>query len=363
VLGRARPSMPDMPAPDVTDPEDETGGAEGPTDPTTRLTIGSRVVVRHLLVDPPETGVTDVVGRLVDRTPEAVVVDTRKGLVTVPRRHVVAAKPIPPRPTRPGPAHLRVSLEDLAQLTAEGWVALEQERLGSWLLRSASAFTGRANSVLAIGDPGLPLEEAIDHCERWYSERGQKAMFQLNGERGFTVAGHPVGAALLGRGYEVGGGRGDWARVLVMTGPAYGIPPLGPSSPVVDVRPDLTDEWLAAYGEHRAAARGVAEAVLTGSERQLFLSVVDESARIIALARLSLHTGWAGVFGLWVHPDHRRRGLARTLMSAVSGICRGQDVPAIYLQVSANNEAAIDLYEALGFTVHHEYTYLTPPQR
>lgn len=363
MLGRARPSMPDMVGQDVTDPEDETGGTRRGTDPTSRLKIGSRVVVRHFLEDTADGVVTDVVGRLVDRTDKEVVIDTRKGVVTVPLRLVQVAKPIPPRPARPGPAHLRVSLDDLALLTAEGWVALEQEALGSWLLRTAAGFTGRANSVLTVGDPELPLDEAIDRCEQWYAQRGQRAIFQVNGQKGFAVAEHPVAAALLGRGYEVGAGRADWARVLVMTGPAYLIPPLGPTTPVVQVRPDLTEAWLAAYGEHRSAVPGVAEAVLTGSERQLFLSVVDEgSDHIIALARLSLHTGWAGVFGLWVHPEHRRRGLARTMMSAISGICRTQNLPAIYLQVSADNDAAIDLYEALGFTVHHEYTYLTPPR-
>ncbi|MDV3221405.1 GNAT family N-acetyltransferase [Intrasporangium sp.] len=347
-----------MTGPDMSHPGDEMVDA----DPSDRLTVGSRVVVRHRLPEGAEAGATDVIGRLALRTDEVLLVDTRNGRVTVPRRDVLAAKPIPPRATRPGPAHLRVSIEDLSVVTAHGWVAVEQEGLGAWLLRSAPGYTGRANSVLVVGDPSLPVEEAIDYCERWYAERDQRAMFQVSGETGFVVADHAVGQALLRRGYAVGGGRNDWDRVLVMTGPSSGIPPLTEQSVPVAADAHLSPEWLSALGEQRTVVPGVTESVLTGSERQLFLSIRDEgSRRIVALARIAVHPGWAGVFGLWVHPDHRRRGLARTIMSAVGTVAREQHLPAIYLQVSADNDPAISFYEALGFTVHHEYTYLVQP--
>ncbi|WP_353352908.1 GNAT family N-acetyltransferase [Intrasporangium sp. DVR] len=333
------------------------------TDPSARLTEGSRVVVRRRLVG---REVTDVIGHLAGRTEELLLIDTATGRVEVPRGEVVAAKPIPPRPTRPGPAHLRISIDDLALLGAQGWVAVEQAPLGSWLLRSAPGYTGRANSVLVVGDPGQSLDEAVDeaveHCERWYADRGQRTMFQVNGRTGFAVPDDPVGARLLERGYVAGGGRHDWDRVFVMTGPSSGIPAPAPDAPPVEVGDTLTEEWLLAYSEGRTPVPGITEAVLTGSEQQLFLSVRDEeSGRLIAVTRLALHTGWAGVFGLWVHPEHRRRGLARAVMAAAGRIAREGRMPAIYLQVSGDNDPAIRFYEGLGFTVHHEYTYLVQP--
>ena len=48
-------------------------------------------------------------------------------------------------------------------------------------------------------------------------------------------------------------------------------------------------------------------------------------------------------------------------MAAVGTIARENRMPAIYLQVSENNDRAIAFYEGLGFTVHHEYTYLVQP--
>jgi GNAT superfamily N-acetyltransferase len=357
--------MPDMSGPDTTHPADETTGV----DPSGRLSVGIRVVVRQRLVGDDAGGATDVIGDLVERTDDELVIETRRGRVAVPRRDVLAAKPVPPRPTRPGPAHLRVSVDDLAVLAARGWVAVDQEPLGSWLLRSADGYTGRANSVLTIGDPGMPIDEAISRSEQWYSDRGQPPMFQVTGPTGFAIGEHPVGAALMARGYEVGGGRADWARVLVMTGPAHGLPPLAPGAPRVMVQDELTPEWLEAHSGGRPVVPGATETVLTGSERQLFLSIRDgdaagshDSGRIVAIARLAMHPGWLGIFGMWVHPDHRRRGLARTLLSAVGRFAREHAIRAIYLQVSADNDPGIVLYEGLGFTVHHEYTYLTPPR-
>ena len=45
---------------------------------------------------------------------------------------------------------------ELEVLAANGWRAPEEERLRGWLLRAAQGFTGRANSALAAGDPGIP---------------------------------------------------------------------------------------------------------------------------------------------------------------------------------------------------------------
>ncbi|MDN3479055.1 hypothetical protein [Curtobacterium sp. APC 4022] len=58
-------------------------------------TLGDRLVVRAHDGD----GARDALGDLTDRTPETVTVATRRGLVTVRRADVVAAKPVPPPPS------------------------------------------------------------------------------------------------------------------------------------------------------------------------------------------------------------------------------------------------------------------------
>ncbi|HEX5968987.1 MAG TPA: hypothetical protein VFY88_10950, partial [Intrasporangium sp.] len=78
---------------DPNHPIAETGD-DGQPDPSHRLTVGARVVVRQRLVDTPGAGATDVIGRLAERTDDVLVIDTKRGRVAVPRRDVVAAKPV-----------------------------------------------------------------------------------------------------------------------------------------------------------------------------------------------------------------------------------------------------------------------------
>jgi N-acetylglutamate synthase len=69
--------------------------------------LGTRVVVRYRLAGQRGPGggplATDVVGTLRSRSSEDVEIDSDKhGLVSVRRADIVAAKPVPPPPRRPG---------------------------------------------------------------------------------------------------------------------------------------------------------------------------------------------------------------------------------------------------------------------
>lgn len=50
-----------------------------------------------------------------------------------------------------------------------------------------------------------------------------------------------------------------------------------------------------------------------------------------------------------VHPDHRRRGIARALTERVMNQARGKKASALWLHVRDDNPGAVRLYEELGF--------------
>ena len=60
------------------------------------------------------------------------------------------------------------------------------------------------------------------------------------------------------------------------------------------------------------------------------------------------------IYVIAVHPEHAGHGLGRKM--AIAGLSRipHQDVPIAMLYVDADNDAALSLYSALGFTSHHE---------
>jgi ribosomal protein S18 acetylase RimI-like enzyme len=54
----------------------------------------------------------------------------------------------------------------------------------------------------------------------------------------------------------------------------------------------------------------------------------------------------------------RRRGLARDLCGALLGWGGDRGATRAYVQVLADNTAATQLYESMGFAVHHRSRYL-----
>jgi GNAT superfamily N-acetyltransferase len=331
--------------------------------------VGSRVVVRHALEVPdPSTGatLTDVVGDLVMTDAEHLVVRTRRGVVTVPRHLVTALKEIPPTPSRRGSPHRALSVEDLQRVMIGAWPAMETERLGDWVLRASRGFTQRANSVVTVGSPALPLPAALDAVERWYAVRGLPANLTLAGPIGFDPASDAVGAEALRRGYT--------ARVptLTLTAPTRLIanhPPLGVSndslavggSQEVGVGEVLTDGWFSAYRAYREVDDVAARAVLTGSPTQVFATATDAGGRVIGIGRLALASAWGGIAAMWVDPAARRQGLAHRLLTALARAAADSGVASLHLQTDSDNAAALALYEQRGFERHHAYVNLTRP--
>ena len=59
------------------------------------------------------------------------------------------------------------------------------------------------------------------------------------------------------------------------------------------------------------------------------------------------HRGW--VYYLAVQPDQQGLGLGRKLMGAAENWLRQRGAPKIQLMVRADNDAALDFYDRLGF--------------
>lgn len=91
---------------------------------------------------------------------------------------------------------------------------------------------------------------------------------------------------------------------------------------------------------------------LSPAASRLALSYVwEENGRIIGNVTL-LNTQQAGrylIVNVAVHPNHRRRGIARMLMQGVLNMVRERGGYQILLQVVKTNTPAIDLYKSLRF--------------
>ena len=327
-------------------------------DPVDGLRPGIRAVVRQR-IEGGAGRVTDALGDVVAMDAETISVRTRRGVEVIDRATVVAAKEVPPRSSRRGAPHLAISMDDLERIMVDGWPPLERAELGGWLLRASAGFTGRANSVLPLGNPGVPLSEAVDRCERWYDERGLRRLFALFGPAGFAVTEDPLARELLGRGYE------PFNHTAILTAATRALPPELANAARERVRlesslsPRWWDAWAALDGRRHDAdpTLATARAVLTGSPDQVFASVEVDGV-VAGVARGAVAHAWAGVSALRVTPEHRRAGVALQLVGALADAARARGIRSVYLQVLQANSPARSLFERLGFSTHHEYRYL-----
>lgn len=250
----------------------------------------------------------------------------------------------------------------LEHVMADGWRAVEEDRLGGWMLRASSGFTARGNSVLTAGSPGMPLPDAVAVVQDWYAARGLPARFALVTD----AAGAPTDPLLWERLTTLGYAADQ--PTLAMTASASELPALTEASPPVRADTRLTQPWLEAFAAYRSIVPGVAEQILTGSMSQLFLEVPagpDESDQpaepLGAIVRVALYPGWAGLHAMWVAPQRRRQGLATGLVAAVGQLCREHHIPDVYLLVQRANSAAREAFGGMGFRDHHGQLYLQRP--
>lgn len=317
----------------------------------TAADVGKRVSVRRLTGASVTAGkFTDTVGVLTSWDEGVLVITRRDGeSVRIPESSLVAGKVVPAAPARRrGPA---ASYEELARVSARAWRPVEAGRLGDWELRAASGFTRRANSVLPLGDPGLPLDEALTAVRRWYGARGLPAYVQ-------TATGAEGTQELLCGELE----RRGWVREV--TAELWA----GALAPVADLRADpcgvvlsrtADAAWLARY--QRKGVSDVALRVLGGGPSVWFAAVPGAQGVPDAIGRLVVDGRWAGFAAVEVAPEQRRRGLATTVMAVLARQALDEGASAGWLQVETDNTGARELYARMGFTAHHAYHHYREP--
>lgn len=321
-----------MPASEDAHPKDGVGAHTlGPH------AVGQRVVLRRLV--PGETGpsggpaMTDLLGDLVAWPAAdapaaeryAVVLGEDGGRTAIPLAEIVSGKPVPPRPS----PRLRATARQTEDHAVSLWPWLETAPLGDWLLRTDPQPVGRllkrANSCLAMGDPGRPVADAAAHIEAFYAERGREPLAQVE-------AGSEVEDALTALGWaELEHGEAElWlgglaqARRRLATDPDEGEPWLEESDTVA----------LAGLGR-----RNEPLAVIHGA----------------------LDGDWLGLHGLDVAPTRRRHGLGSLVLGELLAWGAERGARTVWLHVETDNEQARALYAGLGMRPHHTCRYLLPP--
>jgi GNAT superfamily N-acetyltransferase len=298
--------------------------------------IGHRVVVRHRI----PSGLTDVIGVLQAWAPELVTVRHADGTVhEIPAGDVTAAKTIPEMPLRP------VDVDQLVLTTALGRPAVETAYVGHWLLRASSGWTGRGNSLLPAGDPGVPVPDALSQAVAFYRERDLPP-------QALVRVGSPQDQEIRACGWA--DARPEQSDVLVMHTTLDHVNAV----PTYDVQLDEAPgaAWYAAAFD--GPVPDVAPKVLEGAPKAMFASVTLDGA-VVAVGRGSMTGHWLGVDAIRVRDGYRRRGLGTAIVQGLARWAGPQGGRRTYLEVLLENAAAMSTYTRLGYQEAYRYRYLT----
>lgn len=324
------------------------------------------------------------------RTPTGEDVIDRNDIVSAHVMAAAAKAPTPAAEAMPSPSELQLILSSTWAPAEATWlnrdnIAAELAEAESeadpsvrshhgWLLRASSGVTNRGNSVLPTGDPGLDIDEALKAATEWYRARRLPAnVCVFSASTQARVADNPLDTRLSEAGWRTV--NQSYVLTAETAALAEGAERAGGvSSDSVRPSDSLRFEMLETPTEEAIQALGgptgdterqVWLQLLDSAPEQVFVHAVgvrpDGSTLLVGVARLATASKWAVLTDLVVRPDLRRRGAGRAIVRAAAAHARARGIRRMALQVATENTAALQLYNAVGFELHHRYHYRVEP--
>ena len=200
--------------------------------------------------------------------------------------------------------------------------------------------------------PGMSsdLGAVVAACEDFYREHGLPPRFRI-----LSFLPPFLDVSLQDRGYE----RESETRTLC----AADLMKVK-ASPGPELAEKASPEWIkgaaAAQGRDRVASDTTARILAGLRIPVLFASCRNAQGEVVSFAYGAMTDGRICIESVVTRPDHRGRGFARNMVSALMAWGHAQGAREAILQVQAENHAAIRLYQSLGFSRElYRYHYRT----
>ena len=253
-------------------------------------------------------------------------------------------------------------LRSLERFSVAALPARNSWELPGWLcLADDGAHVGRANSATPM--PSEQSDEApatLSEVAASYRERSLPPLIRWTPEAPSTLA-----SQLAENGWDSAG------EVFVMVRPIPTRPnagnednagaPLAPTEFEVELTAEASPAWRETFGssfsEEEAAAR--LRLALAAPQEKRFAEVRLDGVTAGVGLGIS-RDGKIGLFDIFVEQQFRRRGIAKRLITALESWAAETGADQAFLQVAANNDAAVALYRRLDFEVAYTYVYAGP---
>jgi ribosomal protein S18 acetylase RimI-like enzyme len=219
-----------------------------------------------------------------------------------------------------------------------------------WLLRLSPGKAKRGRSVNAHFGSTLPLDDKIARCEKIYAACELPALFRI------TPFSQPreLAAALERRGYIA------FDPTLVQAVDLRRMPTSGEQRTDFSVMTASVAQFVEAIGDIRESSRRQRDAHrerLQATPLAMHALVIEHEGRFIACGQAAIDDDIAGIYDMATDEQFRGQGLARTIVGALLDWAQQHGATKAFLQVNADNEAALAVYRRYGFQTVYTYDY------
>lgn len=236
----------------------------------------------------------------------------------------------------------------IEEISMNAWPAAQTLLYDGWVLRFASGYTRRANSIYPLYPSSLELDEKIRACEMLYHQQHLPVIFKM------TAESQPGGLDdhLAGLGYQ------PEARTSVQLLDLRGWEE--PDTPSAHCSGEETAEWQAAFARlsgmkesNQAAHRQILRAILP----QTCFASITSGDQTAACGLGVLEAGYLGLYDIVTGAACRRQGYGERVVRDLLAWGKRQGARTAYLQVMRDNSPALRLYEKVGFQEEYQYWY------
>ena len=234
-------------------------------------------------------------------------------------------------------------LEELA-LNASG--AFKSLVYDGWLLGYRKGRSKRLRCVNPFYRSSLDLDRKLEYCIEFYRDRRLPAVFRL-----LPFSQPPELDGLLDkRGWPafdrtlvLVSSHSTWTHARTAAAELMAMPAwVEMTSPLLELDAEVTAEALERARSYPLPQIG---------------AIVRQDGELAACGMATLESDCAGIFAVKTADRHRGRGLARMIVATLLGECLRRGTATAYLQVTADNSAALGLYRSFGFGTAYDYWY------
>lgn len=254
---------------------------------------------------------------------------------------------------------------DIVAIEHAGFAALPPEHTvedGPWMLRMAGGLAKRANSANPRA-PGAPLDAArLGRIETFYRRAGLPPIVRVT-----PLASPEADALLAARGYRATDASCVMTLRLAPSSPTAPKPlPDGIAVTIDTMIPDTWHDAFAQFDDLDTRGRATRRTMLDALDRPHTAVTLRDAMGATLGIGLAVRDGiHVGLFDVRVARAARGRGLGRAVTRVMLDWASAQgtaDAPiTAYLQVSADNAPALNLYRSLGFADAYAYHYRVGP--